>query len=107
MSRLLPSRAASAGAEFRDNLGSRLASAVDLVAIERDGADPGVSATAIALTNLGKVGKLVGLCPRIRAHRHFGAEAAAAQAHAVGALRMEVIRDELVISLEFVVGDVE
>src|SRR5689334_4592410 len=105
-SRLLALRSGGAGAELRDNFGGRLAGAVDLVAIERDGADAGVSSTSVTLADLGEVGELLGLRPRIRANRHLGAKAAAAQSHAIGALGMEVIRDELVVSLELVVGDI-
>jgi hypothetical protein len=97
------------GPQFRHNLRCGGARFVCLVGREADGADAGVAAAAVALADRGQVHHLggVGLGPRIGANRDLGAEAGLRQADGIGRVGVEVVGDELVESLERMVGDVE
>src|ERR1051326_761347 len=50
---------------------------------------------------------MVPLCPWVRANRNLHAKAAAAQPNTVDRFRIEVIRNEFVVSLKIVVADIE
>ena len=63
--------------------------------------------SAVALTNLGQIHHWLLGRPGIGSHRDFHAKATLAEAHAVNGLGMKIIRNELVVALEIVVGDVE
>ena len=65
-----------------------------------------MAAAAIALADLGQIHQVRGVGPGIGAHRHLAAEAALAQAHAVDALRVQIVRDELVVAFELLIGEV-
>src|SRR5579859_4711477 len=91
---------AEAGAQFVDDLLRGLACMLPLPGLERDGADAGVPAAAIAFADLRQVDHVLRLRPRIRADGDFHAERALAQTDAVDAVRMQVVRHELVVALE-------
>src|SRR5262249_29856859 len=74
---------------------------------KRDCANSSMSATAVAFTDLGEVDHIALYCPRIGAHSHFDSKAATAQSNAVHRVRMQIIWNELVISLKIVIGDIE
>ena len=93
--------------QLRHNLLRRLPRLLELSRRKRNRADASVSASAVALANLGQVHRRLDRGPRIRSHRHFRPEAALAQSHAVNAARIQVVRDKLVVALKFVIGDVE
>ena len=78
-----------------------------LVHIEGDSAHAGVSAASVALANLGQIDDRLFWSPGVRAHGNLHAEAALAESHAVNGFGMEIVRNELVIALEIVIGDVE
>src|SRR6202521_4461513 len=78
-----------------------------LVHIKGNCSHASVPTTAVALTNLGQIHhRLLGR-PGIGSHRDFHAKATLAEAHAVNGFGMKIIRNELVVALEIVVGDVE
>src|SRR4051794_13765757 len=68
-----------------------------------------MSPTTVTLANVSQVHHLVGLhgSPRIRTNAHLGAKAAFTEAHTIHRLRMEIIGNKFVVSLERLVGDVE
>jgi orotidine-5'-phosphate decarboxylase len=78
-----------------------------LIHIERDGTHASVTAASIALTNLGQIDDWFLWSPGIGADRNLHAEAAFAESDAVDRFRMEVVGNELVVSLEILVSDVE
>ena len=97
------------GAEFLDDFGCRFAGVVFAVRGKRDGADAGVASAAVALADGGEVEHLVrrSFSPGIGADRNFGAEAGPGEADRISGLGVEIVRDELVVALKGVVGDVE
>src|SRR5450631_1741064 len=78
-----------------------------LVHIERNRADAGVAAAAVALADTGQVHLWHLRSPGIRSHRNFHAETTLAEPNTVDGFRMQVIGNELVVPLEIVIGDVE
>src|SRR6202041_3687969 len=78
-----------------------------LVHGEGEGAPAGLSSPAIAFTNLRQINLRLLRSPRIRPHRYLHAKAALAEPHAVNGLRMQIVRNEFVVALEFLVRDVE
>src|SRR5436305_9403668 len=66
-----------------------------------------MSTASVTLTDFGEVHHVLLFGPGIRSHGYFDPEAAAAQTYAVDRITMQVIRDELVVSLKVVVSDIE
>jgi len=93
--------------QLRSNLRRSLPSLIFPVRRKADCANPSMTSAAIALADPCQIDFRWLWSPRIRSHRHFHAKAAFAQAYAIDRLRMEIVGDELVISLEIVVRDVE
>src|SRR2546425_2630841 len=67
----------------------------------------GVPAAAVAFTDSCQVDRRLRRRPGIGSHRNLHTETAFAQSNAVGALGMQVVRDELVVAFEVLIGDVE
>src|SRR5260370_5147279 len=74
---------------------------------KRVGADPRVSAAAVALADLGQVQHVSFFGPGIRSYRHFHAKTAAAQTNAIHRGWVQIVRNELVIAFKIKIGDVE
>ena len=97
------------GAEFGDDFGGGFAGFVFAVGGERDGAYAGVTSSAVALADGGKVEHVFrqSFGPGIGANRDLGTEAGFRKPDRVSSFRMKVIGNELVVALEGMVGDVE
>src|SRR5271165_4029939 len=93
--------------QFGHDFIGRLAGLVPFIRRKGNSADARVSAAAIALANFGQIFKVADLCPGIRTDRNFGAEAALAESDRVDAVGMQIVRNEFVVALEFVVGHIE
>src|ERR1700722_9730890 len=78
-----------------------------LVHVEGDGAHTRVSSPTIAFTDLRQINHRLLRSPRIRPHRYLHAKAALAEPYAINGLRMQIVRNEFVVALEFLVRDVE
>src|SRR4051812_45248126 len=92
-------RTTNAGPEFFHDFRGRLPRRLLLVNIEGNCTDPGVTSATIALTHLGQVYQRRRRRPGIRADRNFNPEAALAQAHAINGFRVQIVRDEFVVTL--------
>lgn len=95
------------GAELAGQVTGDLAGAREVGGVEGDGGDAGVAAAAEFFGERGEVFVGGGLIPRVGAERDFGANGRGADADGVDALRMQQIRDELVVALEIEVAYVE
>src|SRR4051812_37739365 len=97
------------GPQLFNNLLRRLASLVTVIRRERDRSDAGMSPASIALTDRGKIDHILlrGASPRIGTDGNLRTKAALAQPDRVRALRVQVIRHELVVALKVVVSDIE
>src|SRR5450631_1322485 len=98
---------ADAGAKFVGNFARRLSSFFFFCDTERDRSNARMTAAAVAFANLSQIDGGLGRRPRIRAYRNFHAETALAEAHAVNRFRMQIVRHELVVALEVMVGDIK
>src|SRR5579862_331954 len=78
-----------------------------LVHIEGNCANPSVAASTVALAYFRQVDHRLLRRPGIRSDGNLHAEAALAQSHAVNGLGVQIIRNEFVIALKVLVGDVE
>ncbi len=87
-------------AEFVDDLGDVAAGEFGLAGWERNGADHGVSAAAVAFADLGDVMDPRPRCPGVRADRDLCPERAFGDRNVVGGLGEKVIRNELVVALD-------
>jgi hypothetical protein len=96
-------------AELGDDLVGSIAGFVAAVGREGDGADAGMSSAAVALTDGGEVEHFfrMGFGPGIGADGDLGPEAGFRQADGVGGLGVNVVGDELVVSLHGLIADVE
>src|SRR5271165_4548894 len=83
-----------AGTQLGDDLIGSLARLVSPLRRKGNSADAGVSATAIALADLGQVLKVADLPPGIGADGDLVAEAAFAKSDRVNAVRMQIVRDK-------------
>src|SRR5579864_4625785 len=98
---------ADCGAQLSDDFVRGFPRGFLLGDFERNSADPGVSAAAVAFTDLGQVHYRLRRGPGVRSHGDFYPETALAQAHTVNRFRMQIVRNEFVVTLEFMIGDVE
>src|SRR5258706_2377882 len=78
-----------------------------LVHVERDGTDARVAASSIALANLGQVHHRLLGSPWVRSDRNFYTKAALAKSHAIDGFGMQIVGNELVVTLEILIGDIE
>src|SRR5581483_2745988 len=95
--------------QLRHNLLRSSAGGVFLLDREADRAHTCMPAAAIALTDLREIRKLADRLfrPWIRANRDLGAKARLRKANVVGAMRVQIVRDELVVALGRLIGDVK
>ena len=84
-----------------------MAGAREVVGIEGDGGNAGVASTAESFGEGGEIFVGGGLVPGVGAEGDFGADGGRADADGIDAFRMEKIRNELVVTLEVEVADVE
>src|SRR5262245_50214049 len=80
---------------------------LEFIRPERDCRDNRMAATAILFTKFCKVVHPLTRAPGIGANRNLGAQRRTAQADAVHAFRKEIVRDELVIAVQVLIGNVE
>src|SRR5271163_2430835 len=92
---------ADCGAEFAHDLPRCPDCGCVLIHIERDGAHAGVTAAAVTFTNLRQVNDRFLGSPWVGPDRNLHAEAALAKPHAVDRFGMKIVRNELVVALEF------
>lgn len=86
--------------EYFKNFGDVAACEFGLAGRERDGADNGVSAAAVAFADLGDVMDPRPRCPGVRADRDLRPERAFGDRNVVGGLGEKVIGNELVVALD-------
>src|SRR5579863_2586816 len=98
---------ADRGAQFVYNLAGGDARCFLFVDVERDGANPSMPPSSVALADLGQVDDRLGRRPGIRSHGNFHPKTALAQSHAVDRFRVQIVWNEFVVTLEFVIGDIE
>src|SRR5581483_11879606 len=84
-----------------------VAGALELIGLKRNCSYARVAAAAVALADFGQVHHVLRMGPGIGAHGNLGAEAALAETDAVDALGMQIVRDELVIAFQIVIGEIE
>src|ERR1700728_4706544 len=89
------------------NLSRRFARRLLLGHIERNGPHTRMATSSVAFTDLREIHHRLRRRPRIRSHGNLHPETTLAQAHAVNRFRMQIIRNELVVALKFVVSDIE
>ena len=97
------------GAQFRNDFRRCHARQIVLFAGKRNCSYPSMAATAIALADRSQIDHLfrLDLGPRIGAHRDLCPKTGSAETDTVGRFRMQIVRDELVVSLKRMVGDVK
>src|SRR5579863_8172360 len=100
-------RANCGGAEFTHDLPRCPDRGCVLIHIERDGTYAGVSAAAVAFADLRQVYYRFLGSPWVGPDRHLHAEAALAKSHAIDRFGMKIVRNELVVAFEILIGDVE
>ena len=95
--------------QLRHNLPRRLPRLVLPVRRKTDRAHASMATAAISLADRRQIHQLLRRQrrPRIRPHRHLRPEARLAQPHVVRPLGMQIVGDELVVSLRRLVRDVE
>ncbi len=93
--------------QFSHNFRRRRARQIAFIGRERDSAYARMAATAIAFADFGQIHHVLPVSPRIRSHRDFHAEAAAAQPDAVHRIPMQIIRNELVVAFQVLIADVK
>ncbi len=87
-------------AEFFGYLGDVVAGEFGFAGRERDGADNGVAAAAVAFADLGDVMDPRPRSPRVRADRDLRPESAFGDRNVIGRLGEKVIGNELVVALD-------
>src|SRR5215471_18706852 len=97
----------NAGAQLLHDLARGAAGCLILRRIEGNSANAGVAAPAIALANLCQVHRRLALRPRVGTNRYFHPERTLAQPDTVDRVRMQIVRDELVVALELAITNVE
>src|SRR5262245_22500735 len=93
--------------QFAGNLPRGLPGFIELIGFERNGRDDGVSTAAVLFTQPRQILPMRARRPWIRSHRHFRAYGRMADPDAVNAVGKQVVRDELVVTVEIVVADIE
>src|ERR1700716_39127 len=91
---------ADSGAQLLDYFPRSLDGCGMLIHIERNGSHTGVPAPAVAFANLRQVHPRFFGGPWVRPHRHLHAKTALAESYTVDRLGVQVIRDELVVTLK-------
>src|SRR5215813_5273480 len=97
----------SRGPQLTHDIRCGLAGFVAATRWKGDGAYPRVPASAIALADLGQVDHILFVGPGVGTDRHFYTKAAAAQPHTVDCVRIQIVRNELVVAFEVMIGDIK
>src|SRR5215472_18263969 len=74
---------------------------------KRNGPDARVTAASITFADASQIHFRFGWGPWIRSYRDFHAKTTLAKAHAVHRFRMQIVRNELVVAFQILVGDIE
>src|SRR5215469_882050 len=98
---------AIAGTQLLHDFGCSLAGLVEHVWRKGNRSHSRMAAAAVSLADLRQVLHIAGGSPGIGPYGHLGAEAALAEPNAVEAVGAKVVRYELVVALEVVIGNVE
>jgi hypothetical protein len=89
--------------QFLNDLRGGFAGIITAIRGKRNGANTGVAATTVSLTDFRQVQHILLIGPGIGANGHFHAKAAAAQANAVHGIRVQVVRNKLVVALKVMI----
>src|SRR5580704_13309740 len=104
-----PSRKWIVGAQLTKNFRSRSPGSIALIWRKRNSAYTSMTSTAVAFANLCQVHHLLWprLGPWVRANGNLGTETGFTQSYAIRRLRMQEVRNKLVVSLNRLVGNVK
>src|SRR5215831_19067550 len=98
---------ASRRPQLTHDIGCGLAGFVAAIRWKGDGAYPRVPASAIALAHFGQIDHVLFVGPGVGTYRHFYAKAAAAHPNTVDRVRIQIVRNELVVPFEVMIGDIK